>query len=314
MSAATQTRSMSADPACPDWTRDGADWPNRAASRFVEAGGIRFHVQIMGSGPPILLLHGTGAATHSWRDLAPMLAAHVTVIAPDLPGHGFTSPLPWSRMSLPGMAAALRQLLIILDCPAPMLVVGHSAGAAIAVEMALERMIAPRGIVSLNGALRRFDGLAGRIFSPLAKLMSLNPLVPRIFAWRAADPAVVARLLESTGSRIDPRGADLYGRLARRSGHAGAALSMMANWDLNRVEADLPKLAARLLLITGSDDRSIPPSDAAMLARRVATAQHVRLPRLGHLAHEEQPALIADLIIKFAENLGVLPAATNERD
>ena len=314
MSATTQTRPLTPDPTVPDWTQDGADWPNRTTSRFVEAGGVRFHVQIMGSGPPVLLLHGTGAATHSWRDLAPMLAADFTVIAPDLPGHGFTSALPWSLMSLPGMASALHQLLITLDFPAPMLVIGHSAGAAIAVEMALERMIAPRGIVSLNGALRRFDGLAGRIFSPLAKLMSLNPLVPRIFAWHAADPTVVARLLESTGSRIDPRGADLYGRLARRSGHAGAALSMMANWELDRVEADLPKLAAPLLLITGAEDRSIPPSDAALLARRVATAQHVRLPRLGHLAHEEQPTLVAELIIKFAKSLGIIGAEIDERD
>ena len=46
------------------WSRDGGDWPNREASAFVEAAGIRWHVQRMGEGPPLLLLHGTGAATH----------------------------------------------------------------------------------------------------------------------------------------------------------------------------------------------------------------------------------------------------------
>lgn len=53
------------------WDRDGRDWPNRAASRFVEVGGIHWHVQQLGQGPVLLLLHGTGAATHSWRDIAP---------------------------------------------------------------------------------------------------------------------------------------------------------------------------------------------------------------------------------------------------
>jgi len=43
------------------WERDGRDWPNRAFSRFIEAGGLRWHVQVMGQGPVALLLHGTGA-------------------------------------------------------------------------------------------------------------------------------------------------------------------------------------------------------------------------------------------------------------
>lgn len=78
------------------WERDGADWPNRAASRFVTASGLTWHVQAMGApeAPVLLLLHGTGAATHSWAGLAPLLAARFRVIAPDLPGHGFTDPLP----------------------------------------------------------------------------------------------------------------------------------------------------------------------------------------------------------------------------
>ena len=68
----------------------GRDWPNRAASRTVRAAGLNWHVQVMGSGPVLLLAHGTGAATHSWRGLAPLLAQHFTVVAPDLPGHGYT--------------------------------------------------------------------------------------------------------------------------------------------------------------------------------------------------------------------------------
>ena len=89
----------------PDWAVDGADWPNREASRFVAAGGYRWHVQHMGQGPVCLLLHGTGAATHSWRDVMPALATRFTVISCDLPGHGFTHANFGQRVTLPAMAA-----------------------------------------------------------------------------------------------------------------------------------------------------------------------------------------------------------------
>src|SRR3954447_16458792 len=115
-----------------DWDRDGGDWPNRDASRFVSAAGIRWHVQEMGDGPVLLLLHGTGASTHSWREVMPRLASRFRVIAPDLPGHGFTDALPPRRLTLPGMAAAIAGLLATLGAK-PAMLVGHSAGAAIAI-------------------------------------------------------------------------------------------------------------------------------------------------------------------------------------
>ncbi|MGC9268918.1 alpha/beta fold hydrolase BchO [Acidiphilium sp.] len=298
------------DDGAPNWDTDGANWPNRAASRFIEAGGIRFHVQIMGpksnpDAPILLLLHGTGAATHSWRDLAPALARHFTVIAPDLPGHGFTEAPIWPRMSLPAMAGALATLLDTLDAR-PALIVGHSAGAAIGIEMCRSGRVTPAGLVSLNGALLPYKGQLTRVFSPIAKVFALNPLVPRLFAWRAKNPAIVHRLLAGTGSRIDAAGEAHYATLVRRSGHAAAALTMMANWDLDPIAASLPHLAPRLLLVTGANDRSIPPREAERIARMVPGAQLVSMPRLGHLAHEEAPEATAAIIDEFAHGLGVL--------
>ena len=85
----------------PTWAVEGRDWPNRDASRFVDVGRVKWHVQVMGSGPALLLLHGTGAATHSWRDLLPLLARDFTVIASDLPGHGFTEGRPAGGLAMP---------------------------------------------------------------------------------------------------------------------------------------------------------------------------------------------------------------------
>ena len=52
---------------------------------------------------------------------------------------------------------------------------------------------APRGLVSLNGALWPFQGVVSHFFSPFAKLLVSNPVVPRLFAWRASDRSAVER-------------------------------------------------------------------------------------------------------------------------
>jgi len=289
-----------------NWERDGADWPNRAASRFVQAGGMTWHVQVMGEGPVILLAHGTGASTHSWRAFAPLLARHFTVVAPDLPGHGFTRLSDPDRLALPGMAASLAALVRSLD-KMPSMVAGHSAGAAVLAQMCLMGAVAPAGLVSLNGALLPMRGMAGQLFAPMARMLATTSIVPRLFAWRASDPRAVERLIRGTGSRLDPEGIRFYRRLVESPAHVAAALGMMARWDLDLLERELPRLRAALLLILGSEDRAVPASEAARIRDKVPDAQ-VRIMRgLGHLAHEEKPAETAEFVLAFARSLGVLP-------
>lgn len=287
----------------PDWAVEGRDWPNRDASRFVRAAGIEWHVQSMGAGPTVLLLHGTGAATHSWRAMAPLLARDFHVVAPDLPGHGFTQTPSAHGLSLPGMARSISALLETLDV-APHFLIGHSAGAAIALRMTLDGLVAPERIVSLNGALLPFPGLAGHIFPPAARLLFLNPVAVRLFAHRAADRSRVERLMRSTGSRIDPDGLDQYGRLFRTPGHVAGVLGMMAHWDLQALQRDLPALATPLTLCAASNDRAIPPETADAVKKLAPHAEVVPLSGLGHLAHEESPQRVAAVIKTALEGGG----------
>lgn len=272
----------------PDWTRDGARWPHRNASRFVEAGGLRWHVQIMGKGPVVLLIHGTGAASHSWRGLMPLLAERCQLVAIDLPGHGFTSAPRTAGFALPAMAAGIGQLLGLLAVK-PALVVGHSAGAAIAAQLALTG-VTDGPIVAINGALAPFPGAAKLIFPTMAKALFLNPIVPRLFSLQGQSRTLVRNFLErSTGSRVDDEGARLYQLLFARSDHCAAALGMMACWDLDALDRRLDALAVPLLLLAGDRDAAVPPSVSERVAKRLPHAQVMRLPGLGHLAHEEAP-------------------------
>jgi magnesium chelatase accessory protein len=289
-----------------NWDTDGRHWPLRQLSSFIETPRLRWHVQCAQNPNPqaksVLLLHGTGASTHSWRHLIPLLRDHYTVIAIDFPGHGFTS-MPHDSdvatlFSISGMTAGVAELLTQIQLK-PDIVVGHSAGAAVACTLTLNGHFQPQHLVSLNGALLPLDGVSGQIFSPLAKVLTKAPWVPELFAWQAARPSVLQKLLQGTGSKLDSEGTKLYQTLISNPSHAQAALHMMAYWDLHTFWERLRTLQDPLTLIVGSQDWIVPPSVAYRVAE---TLPHLRsqdiisLPNLGHLAHEEQAQWVADEI------------------
>jgi magnesium chelatase accessory protein len=280
----------------PDWSREGRGWPNADHSRFVAAGGLTWHVQVAGSGPVLLLLHGTGAATHSWRDLLPLLTPHFTVVAPDLPGHGFTRGGLKDGPTLPGVARAVAALLGELDMD-PTLIAGHSAGAAIGLRMLLDGLVKPGAFVALSPALLPFPGLAAQLFPTLAKMLFLNPFAPHIFARMAGPTREVERfMLKSTGSTIDAAGIEFYARLFRKPAHIRGTISMMASWDLEPLKRDLPRIAVPVRVLHGDRDAAIPMNKAREAAALIQLATFERLERLGHLAHEEDPGHVAGVI------------------
>jgi magnesium chelatase accessory protein len=286
-----------------DWQRDGSTWPHRECSQFVQVSNLRWHVQKMPGNPylpktslpDLLLIHGTGASTHSWRALMPLLSPKYKVWAVDLPGHGFTSAGTAQQMSLPGMAQALAALLEALGVQ-PQVLVGHSAGAAIAARLCLDGWLAPQSLFSLNGALLPLGGLPGLMFPPAAKLMAALPFVPKLFALSAANPQAASRLIAGTGSVLDDEGTALYARLLRSSNHAAGALAMMANWDLKALEIKLPELKPALTLVVGTNDQAVPPSQANRVHRMLPKSKLITLSGLGHLAHEEQAQTVAGLL------------------
>jgi magnesium chelatase accessory protein len=268
----------------------------------LAAGGLHWHVQQWPLPRPgaswLVLLHGTGASTHSFAGLAPLLARHHGLLVPDLPGHAFTSRPRAAGLSLPGMAASVGALLQALGV-APAGVVGHSAGAAIGARLVLDGHARPAGLVSLNGAWFPPGGSGGWWYAPMARLLAANPLAPPLFAWHAARPATLERLLRSTGSRLDAAGRARYARLAGDVGHVGAVIAMMAAWDLSSLPLELPRLAelgTALHLVAAERDAAVPPQQAQTLAARVPGATLHRLPGLGHLAHEEAPHEVAAVI------------------
>lgn len=278
-----------------DWDREGQQWPLRETSRFVRSGHLVWHVQVLGpeNAPACLLVHGTGAASHSFRGLAPLLAKDWRVFVPDLPGHGFTRGTRRRDLTLPGMATALSGLLATID-RAPAICIGHSAGTAILLHMCLEGQITPRKVFGINSALEAIPG--NSILSPLAKILFFNPFTSDAVALHARLGGLVTRLLKGTGSTIDRDGIDCYRLLISHPSHVKGALGMMANWDLDPLIAKLSHIQTPVNLISAADDPMVPARVSRSAARYLPSGQAASVKHGGHLVHEVDPGVVFQII------------------
>ncbi len=272
------------------------DWPLRAASQRVMCKPHDWHVQISGEGPDVLLLHGAGASSHSWANLRPHLPGY-RLIAPDLPGQGFTR-AGRARFGLDAMADDLVALCRDQNWR-PGAIIGHSAGAAIALRLAEIMPLRPVCVIGLNAALGPFDGFAGWLFPKLARAMTLSPFVAHMVARYAGQPQRVDRLISSTGSALPAREMTRYRALFTSPAHVEATLGMMADWDLEPLLERLPQIALPVLLIAGAGDVAVPARVSQRAAGWLPAGAYLELPGLGHLAHEEAPEQAAAPIMDF---------------
>src|SRR5262245_1007258 len=131
--------------------------------------GYRRAYRMLGTGPPLLLLHGIGDSSRGWLPLLPALAERYTVIAPDLLGHG-ASAKPRADYSVAAYANGMRDLLDVLGVERVTLV-GHSLGGGVAAQFAYqyparcERLV----LVASGGVARGVTPILRMAAAPLAE-------------------------------------------------------------------------------------------------------------------------------------------------
>jgi magnesium chelatase accessory protein len=292
-----------------EWRTHAATWPHGEHSRFILCKPHKWHVQEAGKGPLLLLIHGAGGGTQSWRHLWPLLTPHYRVIAIDLPGQGFTKAGSQQRFGLSPMAEDIAALCRA-EAWTPAAIIGHSAGAAIALEMA-RHMDTPPPVIGINAALGNFKGLAGVLFPLMAKALAMTPFVARMFTASAARPGSVTRLVEGTGSKLSQEDLAPYRALVSDPTHVDATLNMMAQWDLNPLLAALPEYKGPVHLIATEGDKAVPAGTSRDMAAKIAGTSVTILPDLGHLAHEEAPEVIFEEI-QYTLN-GYLPQTLDNK-
>ena len=239
-----------------DWNNDIKRWPNHERSELIRCEPHVWHVQNNGNGPKLLFLHGTGASLHSWAPLINSLGKEIQSIVIDLPGHGFTELGTTQRSSLTLMVKDIIRLIRHIDYK-PDIIVGHSAGVAIALEISREIVI--KGVFGVNPALSKFSGVAGFAFPMIAKVMAINPLTSIYLAGLGKSRTRVDRLLKATGSVLNESQIALYHKLFQDKKHIQGTLLMMAQWNLDRLLFRLSQIPVPSLFVTGQLDKTVSP-------------------------------------------------------
>lgn len=269
-------------------------------SQLIHSGNLHWSVRTIGSGPRCLLIHGTGASAHSWKNLVPLLAPHFTLTMIDLPGHANTCTPPQTDLSLPAVADMLFEFLQQQDHK-PELIVGHSAGAAIMLQMCVEHEQIDIPLVSINGAVMPLGGIAGYLFSPLARMSSTNGWMSHFFALRARSNRNVRKVLDSTGSVVDANSFATYSKLFQDPAHVAGVLRMMANWRLEPLTPRLCNMKNEIKLIAADNDKTIALRDTYRLHQLLPHSSVSIVQNKGHLVHEEDPQSIARIILEFVQ-------------
>jgi magnesium chelatase accessory protein len=277
------------------------NWPQRHLSRLVRSGGLDWHVQVGGEGPRILLLHGTGASAHSWSDVVSALGPRVTVIVPDLPGHGFTEGAAMRDLSLPVIARALDQLLVDLAIGPVDLVAGHSSGAALALRWALGQPQPPQWVVGFNPALVAPPAAYHQFVAPLLVPLVTSRPMASLFSTLGVSTGMVQRLLASTNSKVSELQRSRYEVLFRRPSHVRGAMGLMAAADLPNLLFDLKGLQSRQCFVLGTVDHWIPRGPLESVLARYAAAAEVEYWTGGHLLHEVEPERCAQFLLQHLQ-------------
>ncbi len=276
-----------------------ADWPLREFSRSVRTGEVDWHVQVAGRGPVILLLHGSGGSSHSFAGMLPHLVAHGTVVAPDLPGHGFTNGARFDALTLPRLREAIASLLQALELPRPALVAGHSAGAALALRWALDAPRPPKAVLGFAPSLVAPPAYYMQWMAPLVHPFATSAPVTSMLAWAVGPTGMLDWLLDSTGSKLPEAERRLYRTLFAQPTHVRGAMSFMAAADLPSLLPGCAALPCPAAFVLGREDGWIRERPLRRVLQRHLPQAEVQTWPGGHLLHEQSPERAARRLIEL---------------
>jgi pimeloyl-ACP methyl ester carboxylesterase len=262
---------------------------------------VRLYYEEQGKGPPLLLIHGFGASTFTWRYVAPELAKTHRVIAVDLKGFGQSDKPFDERYSVVDQAELLAQLIEEKDLR-NLTLVGHSFGGGVALLLALQANQRLDGRIS---KLVLLDTIAYPQHIPVFFRLLDVPLVSQIGV-RMVPPSVQTRVALEIAyfddSKIDPAEIETYAAPLKTA----AGKHAMIHSARQILPEDIAELSERYktmtlpTLILWCDHDRIVPLEVGLRLRRTLPNSTLRLVQdCGHMPQEEQPASTVGLIKGF---------------
>lgn len=265
-------------------------------SRFIEVDGIEIHYKQIGTGEPVLmLLHGFGASTFSWREVLTPLAEDGTVIAFDRPAFGLTERPMRDADAWPGYnpytsEAQTRLTVNLMDALGvdTAILVGNSAGGTVAMFTTLAYPERVDALILVSAAVYGGGGTPP-IIRPLLntpQMRRVGPLIVRGIREWGID---FGRSAWHDPDRIPPEFWEGYTRPLKADNWDRALWELTVSSRRPDLPDRLGELTLPALVITGDDDRIVPTEQSVRLAQELPDADLVVLEACGHVPQEECP-------------------------
>jgi pimeloyl-ACP methyl ester carboxylesterase len=253
----------------------------------------------------IVLLHGFGASTFSWRTVTAQLAKLGHVIAYDRPGFGFTPLVERANPDPYSLAGQVRLLKAVVEQNAkgrPVVVVGHSAGALVATEFALLHPELVSALVLESPAIWSKPPVP-RFTGALMRGAALERLGDRLLkSFAKAGMKILTDSFFDPSKLTDEVVAGYTAPMSRDEWRVALWRFMIADQS-NRVRQNLWRLELPVLVITGDHDRIVKVEDTFKVAERITGHSIYLVPNTGHLAHEEDPTDFLRVVTRFIAKL-----------
>jgi len=287
-------------------------------SQFIEINGLSVHYKRMGTGEPaLILLHGFGASTFSWREVMAPLAKVGQVIAYDRPGFGLTErPLDWEGVNPYSEEGNLNLLLGLLDAfdLDQVILVGNSAGGTLATVFTLAYPERVQALIEVDAAVYQTmpDSALLTWLLNTPQMDHLGPLIARSLGGTRGTAFLESAWYDPSQITVD---SDIM---------AGYRKPLQVdNWDKalwEHTKATRPpglsdrlgQIAAPTLVISGAADEIVPVENSLRLAEDIPGAALVIIEQCGHLPQEECPGEFLNAVVNFLNTLYGVKEASHE--
>ena len=275
---------------------------NPEYSWFTRVNGVRIHYQEAGDekAPPIILIHGFISSNLIWANtLLPLARKGFRVIAPDLPGYGYSDKPADAEYTINEQAHAMVGLMDRLKIEKAT-IAGASYGGAIAATMALDYPERVEKLI-LVGAVTN-DAAKKKLLLRLSCLPIIGDIATPLFL---GSRWILRRRMQEMYRRMDKPINDLmvaarHHLLATSNVHR-AMIRTARRWSANRIQREASLIRRSTMLVWGDQDDHIPLADAFQLREAIPNAKLVVFRNCGHLPPAEYPEQFVEVVSDFCE-------------
>lgn len=266
--------------------------------KFIEMDGVRFHYMERGIGSPILMVHGLGSYSYTWRHNIDALAQQYRVLAIDLKGFGLSEKPIGPGYSIDSHVRAILSFISKLDLQ-QVHYVGSSMGGEIGLRLCLDKpeLIGKMILIGSSGYRERLPN-AIKLLARLPYKYIVRPLIKSKYL---SDEALFQFVKSAfyNPHAITEEEIRKYLYPVRTNGFEQSFITMLKEFDFGKRKQEYESIEHQTLIISGEKDAVIPHEHSVKLHQALKNSSFITIPKSGHFLHEEKPEEINQVMLDF---------------